>query len=319
MTGVHDFRYSNYPKFQEINLKTVGETLMTDPPFDSHVSMQKFVLESLDEIATLLRTIDHPQRLRILALMADKPISFKNLIEKTGLQKSALGNHLNILSNQNLIHKIDRGLYRLTVDGEDILHNISESYLKIKIREQERLERIRRLIGKYTTYGDEIMKEEIKLELDVRIVSLEPMRVASVRAISKSPEVEAWTQMKTWSEKQGLLDNPEEHPVFGFNNPDPSPNKENYGYEFWIKIDPEIQPEGDIEVKEFTGGLYAVTTTRLIVNSDNIIPSWKKLAEWVNKSSKYDFGTHQYLEKHINPRASPEDLILDLYCPIKET
>ena len=225
---------------------------MTDPPFDSRGNMEQFVLESLDEIITLLKTIDHPQRLRILALMTDKPQTFKELMEQTRLQKSALGNHLNILSSENLIQKIDRGLYRVTDDGEAMFQHIAQSFLEIKLREQERLERIRRLIGKYTTYGDEVMSEEtkVKIDLDVRIITLEPMRVASVQVISKSPEQDAWAKMQAWADKCGLLEDITEHPVFGFNNPDPSPDKEEYGYEFWIKIPPEIQPEGEMKEKE---------------------------------------------------------------------
>lgn len=294
---------------------------MTDPPFDSRGNMEQFVLESLDEIITLLKTIDHPKRLRILALMIDIPRTFKELMEQTGLQKSALGNHLNILSSKNLIQNIDRGLYRVTDDGEAMFQHLAQSFLEIKLREQERLERIRRLIGKYTTYGDEVMNEETKvtMDLDVRIITLEPMRVASVQVISKSPEQDAWVKMQAWADKHGLLDDLKTHPVFGFNNPDPSPDKDEYGYEFWTKITPEIQPEGEIKERKFKGGLYAVTTTRLIVDPEtNVIPAWKKLAEWVKKSSKYEFGAHQWLEKALNPGLPPEELVLDLYCPIKE-
>ncbi|MFX1286480.1 MAG: effector binding domain-containing protein [Promethearchaeota archaeon] len=294
---------------------------MTDPPFETRANMEQFLLESLNEIISLLKSIDHPQRMRILTMLIDQPKTFKYLMKKTGLQKSALSNHLSILSNKNLIQKIDRGQYRLTEDGEDIIQHIAQGYLEMKVREQERLEIIQRLIGKYTTYGDEVMNDEPKIatDLDVRIATLEPMRVASVRVISKSPENDAWEKMRSWANEKGLLDDHEKYPVFGFNNPDPSPDKAEYGYEFWIKIDSEIQPEGDINVKEFKGGLYAVTTTRLIIDPElNIIPAWKKLATWVKKSSKYDFGAHQFLEKPLNPKASPEDLALDLYCPIKE-
>ncbi|MFX0015048.1 MAG: GyrI-like domain-containing protein [Promethearchaeota archaeon] len=293
---------------------------MTNPHFDSRGNMEQFVLESLNEIITLVKTIDHPQRLRILTLMIDVPRTFKELMEQTGLQKSALGNHLNILSNENLVEKINRGSYRATDDGEAIFQHLAQSFLEIKLREQERLERIRRLIGKYTTHGDEVMNEEPKIgmDLDVRILTLEPMRVARVQVISKSPEQDAWTKMQAWAAKYRLLDNIQEYPVFGFNNPDPSPDKEEYGYEFWIKIPAEIQPEGEIKERNFKGGLYAVTTTRIIIDESNIIPAWKKLAEWVKKSNRYDFGSHQWLEKIINPKAPPEDLILDLHCPIKE-
>jgi DNA gyrase inhibitor GyrI len=59
--------------------------------------------------------------------------------------------------------------------------------------------------------------------INVRIEKLEPMRVASVRVVSEHPEAEAWERLKAWAEPQGLLQNPQQHPVFGFNNPNPSP------------------------------------------------------------------------------------------------
>ncbi len=292
---------------------------MNNPPFESRKAMQEFVLESLDEIVSLLKVLDHPQRMRILTEMVTESKTFQDLLNSTGLQKSALGNHLSILNDNNLIEKMDRGLYKLSVEGESLFDNIAQYYLENKIREQERLERIQRLIGKYTSLGEKKMGKKPDTNLDVRIVRLDPMRVAWVRATGKEigvPETKSWQEMSAWAEKEGLLDNLEKHPVYGFNNPDPSPEREEYGYEFWIKIDKETESSGDIEVKEFSGGLYAITTTRLIVE-DDVIPAWKQLAEWV-KTSKYDYGSHQWLEKHLNPRAKPEDLILDLYCPIKE-
>ncbi|MHA1214799.1 MAG: AraC family transcriptional regulator [Candidatus Hodarchaeales archaeon] len=157
-------------------------------------------------------------------------------------------------------------------------------------------------------------------KLDVRIVRLPPMRIASFRATGNEigvPEKKAWTGISTWAEEKGLLDNLEEHPVYGFNNPDPSPEREEYGYEFWIKIGPEITPEGEIKLKDFPGGLFAVTTTRLIID-DDCIPAWKKLVDWVKNSAEWEFGNNLLLEKPLNPRAKVEDIILDLYCPIKE-
>ncbi|MFX0050080.1 MAG: GyrI-like domain-containing protein [Candidatus Hodarchaeota archaeon] len=296
---------------------------MDNQPFDSRKSMEEFVLESIDEIISTLKALDHSQRMRILTAMITESKTFQQLMELTDLQKSALGNHLSILQEKNLIQKVDRGIYQLCPDGECLVGHIAQSHLENKVREQERLERIQRLIGKYTILGNDKMSEKetpsIKSDLEVRIIRLDPMRVASVRATGKAigvPESKAWKIMSTWAENEGLLDNLEKHPIYGFNNPDPSPDREEYGYEFWIKIGSDIQPKEDIEVKDFSGGLYAVTTTRLIVE-DDVIPAWKKLAEWV-EASKYEFGNHQWLEKHINPRAKPEDLRVDLYCPIKE-
>ena len=56
-------------------------------------------------------------------------------------------------------------------------------------------------------------------DLDVRIEKLESMRVASVRVVSESPEHDAWDKLKSWADTKGYLRNVQEHPIFGFNNP----------------------------------------------------------------------------------------------------
>ena len=152
-------------------------------------------------------------------------------------------------------------------------------------------------------------------ELQARIVELEPMRVASVHAYNASPEGDAWNKLIAWAKLKGLLNDPETHRIFGFNNPDPSPGSPNYGYEFWIVVGPEVEPEGEVKVKEFSGGLYAVTRCKGV---DNITSTWKRLVAW-SEESKYRHAHHQWLEEHIGPANVPQDeegLVLDLYMPI---
>ncbi len=69
-------------------------------------------------------------------------------------------------------------------------------------------------------------------DLDVRIEELEPMRVASVRAVSENPEHDAWEKLKSWADAKGYLENVEEHPIFGFNNPNP---------EVWMSLSNWVQ------------------------------------------------------------------------------
>jgi len=155
-------------------------------------------------------------------------------------------------------------------------------------------------------------------DLSVRIVTLEPMRVASAHAYSASPEGEAWDALIAWAQSKGLLEDPAAHRIFGFNNPNPSPGTPNYGYEFWIEVGPEVEGEGEIAIKEFAGGRYAVTRCD---NLSQIGQIWQKLAAW-SQDSPYSHGTHQWLEEHIAPAPSvpqPEsELVLDLYVPIAE-
>lgn len=150
--------------------------------------------------------------------------------------------------------------------------------------------------------------------LEVRLEHLQPMRVACFRALSESPESDAWEKLRNWAEPKALLDDPQNHPVFGFNNPNPSPSRKEYGYEFWIRLQPEARPESEVEMQDFPGGLYAVTSRNLC--GDPPLPeTWRKLWDWVRASTHKWRRTHE-LERVRNPQAPEADLVLDLYLPI---
>ena len=155
-------------------------------------------------------------------------------------------------------------------------------------------------------------------ELEVRIVTLAPMRVASLHGFGESPELLAWDKLVAWAEPKGLLDDPEKTRLFGFNNPNPSPGSPNYGYEVWITVGEDVEPESGVEIKDIPGGLYAVT--RCPQGAANITPTWERLVAWL-AASKYKHAQHQWLEEHIWEPGVPmdeENLVLDLYAPVAE-
>ena len=152
-------------------------------------------------------------------------------------------------------------------------------------------------------------------EMEVRIVHLEPMRVAAVLGFGASPESLAWDKMSAWLSATHLLDDGKPHRFFGFNNPGPSAGSPNYGYELWVTVDETVQPEGEVKLKEFSGGLYAVTRCKGV---DNIFPTWQQFVRWCEES-RYRSANHQWLEEHFGALGGPlEDLVLDLYLPIAE-
>jgi len=151
-------------------------------------------------------------------------------------------------------------------------------------------------------------------DLDVRIETLGPTRVASVRAFGASPEQEAWQCLREWAEPAGLLQQPDAHPAFGFNNPPARPGQHEYGYEFWIVVGPDAHTAGGIEVKEFPGGRYAVTSCRV----GDVPQSWKALLRWVHSSDYTWRRSAHELERILNPLAPPNELLLDLYLPLEE-
>jgi DNA gyrase inhibitor GyrI len=259
------------------------------------------------------------RRLLLLATALERPQTFKELQSVTGLGKTALAHHLGILVKSGLLKHTERGHYEASSDGSQFLRALAKTYARSRKRRELEAERRADYIQKAHTKE----KEGEMKEIEVRIVKLEPMRVASAQVVSTTPEHDAWEKMRSWAEPKGLLEDSKKHPVFGFNNPNPSPNQKEYGYEFWIRVAPDAEPEGDIRIKEFEGGLYAVTTCKLkeeleseFFQKEGYLESWKKLLDWV-KSSKYKLGNRQCLEKAHDPNASEEELVLDLYCSVE--
>jgi AraC family transcriptional regulator len=168
-----------------------------------------------------------------------------------------------------------------------------------------------RLVNMITRKGEYLMSD-----LEVRILELEPMRVAYGLGFGESPEPIAWGKILAFGEAKGLLEDLDKVRFFGFNNPDPSPGSPNYGYEQWMTVGENVEAEGDVKIKDFSGGLYAVTRFK---DLNNIGKVWKQLVLW-QEDSKYKRGNHQWLEEQLSPPDTPnfEDLVFDLYLPIVE-
>lgn len=154
-------------------------------------------------------------------------------------------------------------------------------------------------------------------EITVRIVELGPLHVASVHGFGPSPEDEAHRRLQAWAGPRGYLDDLDHHRVFGFNNPNPTPASPNYGYELWVAVGPEVQPEEGVRILDFPGGLYAVTRLREVGNPGESIPAlWAELVKWV-EGSPYRPARHQWLEEHLRTAETPAgEWSLDLYMPI---
>jgi len=153
--------------------------------------------------------------------------------------------------------------------------------------------------------------------IEVHIVQLAPMRVASAHGFGASPETLAWDKLTTWAKERGLWQDAAPRRFFGFNNPDPSPGSPNYGYETWMTVGPDVDSDGEITVKNFSGGLYAVTRCEAKIPGDDIPNTWKQLAAWV-ETSPHQHARHQWLEEHFfQGETNFEAFTLDLFIPIR--
>ncbi len=157
-------------------------------------------------------------------------------------------------------------------------------------------------------------KISVDNKLGVRLVNLEPMSVVRFRAMSENPEGDALDKMNAWAGLNGIRLDSTTHHIFGFNNPDPVEGKQQYGYEVWVSVTPEAAV-GDVQVDEFSGGLYAVMSVQGI---DNIGRGWQRLVAWCGQSD-YRVAEHQWLEEHLSLlNTSLEEFRLDLYLPVAE-
>lgn len=146
--------------------------------------------------------------------------------------------------------------------------------------------------------------------MEVKIVELQPMRVACSHALGASPEMLAFEKMFNWAKPLNILEGARS---FGFNNPNPEPNKPEYGYEVWITVDESVAASEDITIRDFEGGLYAVSE---VVGAENIGQVWQDLVNW-QQNSDYQRGQHQWLEEHLGSvEVPPEELHLKLYIPL---
>ena len=132
----------------------------------------------------------------------------------------------------------------------------------------------------------------------ISIKRLESIRVASVIAYGTEPEHEGIAKLEAWAEGLGIWDDPTQR-IFGFDNPIPSAGTPNHGYEFWLTVGPEVVESGEIRIKTFEGGLYAIALFEHDMSDPwHTIPAaWQELDEWVGKSA-YHSARHTCLEQH---------------------
>ena len=157
-------------------------------------------------------------------------------------------------------------------------------------------------------------------DLNVRIVTLPPMRVICFNGFGSSPEGQAFDKVRAWLTAKDMWEDGRERRFFGYNNPDPAPGSPNYGYDVWVTVDEMITAEEDARIIDYPGGLYAVTRVDAGPNGEGIFETWQALTAWV-EHSKYtpEFCSRQCLEESPNPfHSPPTGFTLYLYEPIRE-
>ncbi len=161
------------------------------------------------------------------------------------------------------------------------------------------------------------------MKMKVRLERLETLRAAYAHVFSETPEVDVWKKMEAWAKPNGLLEEGVGARFFG-RNTFPTDNPEPHGYELFLTVGPDIESEGDIEIRKIPGGLYAVLRFK---NLDKMGEAWKYLWKWMKDSEhehvgwrKGEHGWHNGFEEHLNwfEKKPPNEWIFDLWVQLKE-
>ncbi len=264
---------------------------------------------SLENLAELLSAIANKSRLQLIEALFDAPREFSELKDIVKLSKTALAHHLEKLVSFEILLNTSRGKYELSDDGKIIFLTLKELFLKSQVK--KKLEAKRKADFIQRLYLNR--KQE---QLDVQFIRLMPMRVVSFHAISESPEDDAWKKLREWAEPKGYFEDLEKNPIYGFNNPNPTPGKKEYGYEFWIVVDPDFKSD-EVIIKDVPESFNVVTRCLVEDPVRDISDAWKKILDWIKKY-KIKIAGECGLEKVIIPSHSGEGFILDIYIPIEE-
>lgn len=163
-------------------------------------------------------------------------------------------------------------------------------------------------------HAEDVSQDMEEMMLEVEIVKLKAMYVATFYGFGENPEQTAWNKLMAWAKPKGLLDDPVAHPMYGYNNPPPSEGSPKYGYELLIKVDPGTEPANGMRVELFYGGVYAVTRCTL----ENIHQTWMNLYKWTEEKGymhTYTPGLEKAMSS-IEDMTDPSKFIMELYLPI---
>ena len=163
----------------------------------------------------------------------------------------------------------------------------------------------------------------IMTELRVRLERLQPMRTACTHAFSDTPEEDAWKKIEEWAKPKRLLQKAVRTRIFG-RNTYPTDNPEPHGYEFYLTVSPDTEPERDIKISEMPSGLYAVLRFE---DLGKIREAWEQLWNWTKENGyehmgwkKGEHGWYNGFEEHLNwyEKKAPNEWVFDLWVQLKE-
>jgi DNA gyrase inhibitor GyrI len=126
--------------------------------------------------------------------------------------------------------------------------------------------------------------------MTIEIKRLQPQHVAVLRAGEPDAELRALNGVLDWARARGYLT--DTYRLFGYDNCLPG---DQHIYTAWVTVSAAAQPDDQVAVVDFPGGLYAAMPVR--AEGEAIKAGWEQLDVWL-PSSSYRPGAQPCLEEH---------------------
>jgi AraC family transcriptional regulator len=156
------------------------------------------------------------------------------------------------------------------------------------------------------------------IPMNVQIVTVEPMLVASVRHVGPygSPTIRnTWSTLCRWAAARGLLNQTTKCYGIGHDDPDSTP-PDKIRYDACITVAEGTRAEGDVSIQTIAGGRCA--TTRHTGPHERLQQTYSALfGQWLPESGEEPADAPPF-EHYVNTpdRTPPEQLITDIYVPL---
>lgn len=112
---------------------------------------------STRNLSKILRALAHPKRIAIIEYLYHSQREYSDILRNSRISRTALANHLNLLVENGLVERLERGSYSLTEDGQAFFQSIAKTYFDSKTRSQfERNLRLEKYSFRVNMGGNEL-------------------------------------------------------------------------------------------------------------------------------------------------------------------
>ena len=153
--------------------------------------------------------------------------------------------------------------------------------------------------------------------MEIQVKFVPKMRVAFVRHVGPYQEcAPAWEKLAGWAGPKGLFTPAAK--ALGLCHDDPGETPpEKIRYDACLTVGADVEPEGEVGVKEIAGGEYVIATHK--GPYDKLMDVYMELyGRWIPENGR-EYTMDPCFEVYVNdPHTTPpEELITEVYVPLK--